>query len=672
MSEEKFLTIPPETDKMPPGIPYIVGNEAAERFSYYGMRAILVVFLTEYLHLMSDKALPAMSNAEATATYHTFASMVYFFPILGALISDAITGKYKLIFWVSIIYCAGHGALAFIGSPGLSPTNYMWLGLILIAVGAGGIKPCVSAHVGDQFGKKNEHLMSKVYQWFYFSINFGSTLSFFMIPWLLNWYGPHIAFGLPGVLMAIATFMFWMGRKVFVHVPPARTKLFEDLLSGNGIWTLVKLSAVFVFSSIFWALFDQTSSTWVLQAENMNRNIFGIDILKSQIQIANPLLVMMMIPIFQFFIYPTINKFFTLTHLRKFSIGLFLAVAGFAITGLAEEIIAKGGYPSIAWQLWAYVLITAGEIMVSITGLEFSYAQAPKSMKSIVMSLWLAFVAFGNVVTAQVNEYIQIPSINAVIKESKEFENPEAEETIDSIWKTRSEPLDTKSSKDVTKILRVAGHDGDFNTDDDVVLEFGEFENLISITTSEDEQLKAAKALIDKSFFANKDTLPSLEEGQKLIEGLKDTSDEQLNYELLTRNRFEILSSGADKKFDTPWDVTLEGVVNRVDPEKTKQQESEYTWREKRIIELKGEAGRKEVETARGNIPATEIDDSITVGGAVTLEGPAYYWFWTKLMLVTSILFIPVAYLYPEKTGLSTGEGETDIPAEEMEEGTAK
>lgn len=672
MSEEKFLTVPPETDKMPPGIPYIVGNEAAERFSYYGMRAILVVFLTEYLHLMSDKALPAMSNAEATANYHTFASMVYFFPILGALISDAITGKYKLIFWVSLIYCAGHGALAFIGSPGLSPTNYMWLGLILIAVGAGGIKPCVSAHVGDQFGKKNEHLMSKVYQWFYFSINFGSTLSFFMIPWLLKWYGPHIAFGLPGVLMAIATFMFWMGRKVFVHIPPARTKLFADLLSTNGIWTLVKLSAVFVFSSIFWALFDQTSSTWVLQAENMNRNIFGIDILKSQIQIANPLLVMMMIPIFQFFIYPTINKFFTLTHLRKFSIGLFLAVAGFAITGFAEEIISKGGYPSISWQLWGYVFITAGEIMVSITGLEFSYAQAPKSMKSIVMSLWLAFVAFGNVVTAQVNEYIQIPSINAVIKEAKEFENPEAEETIDSIWKTRSEPLDTRLPTDVTKILRVAGHDGEYDTDDDVVLEFGEFENLIFITTSEDKQLKAAKALIDKSFFANKDTLPSLEEGQKLIEGLKDTSGQQLQYELLTRNRFVILSSGADKKFDTPWDVTLEGVVNRVDPEKAKQKESAYTWKEKRIIELKGEEGRKEVETARGNIPETEIDDSITVGGAVTLEGPAYYWFWTKLMLVTSILFIPVAYLYPEKAVLTEEDGHTDIPAEEKEEGTAK
>lgn len=672
MSEEKYLTVPPETDKMPPGIPYIVGNEAAERFSYYGMRAILVVFLTEYLHLMSDKVLPAMSNAEATANYHTFAYTVYFFPILGALISDAITGKYNLIFWVSLIYCAGHGALAFIGSPGLSPTNYMWLGLILIAIGSGGIKPCVSAHVGDQFGKKNEHLMSKVYQWFYFSINFGSTLSTFMVPWLLKWYGPHVAFGIPGILMAIATLMFWMGRKVFVHVPPARTKLFEDLFSSTGIWTLIKISAVFVFASIFWALFDQTSSTWVLQAENMNRNFLGFEILKEQIQIANPLLVMMMIPVFQFFIYPTINKFFPLTHLRKYSIGLFLAVAGFAVSALAEEIIAKGGYPSISWQLWAYVLITAGEIMVSITGLEFSYAQAPKSMKSIVMSLWLAFVAFGNVVTAQVNEYIQIPGINEVIRESKEFKQLDSEETVDSVWKTRSEALDSKSSEDVTKILRVAGHDGDYNTADDVVLEFGEFENLISLTTSEDENLLAAKAKIDEAFFANDNVLPSLEEGQSLIDGLKDSFGEQLLYELRTRNRFLILSSGPDKKFETPWDITLEGVVNRVDPEKATQQAAQYTWKEKRIIELKGEEGRKEVETKRGNIPETEIADSITVGGAVTLEGPDYYWFWTNLMLVTAVLFIPVAYLYPEKTGLVESEEPTDIPAEPKEEGTAR
>ncbi|WP_417848662.1 POT family MFS transporter [Thalassoglobus sp.] len=672
MAAEKYITVPPETDKMPPGIPYIVGNEAAERFSYYGMRAILVVFLTEYLHLMSDKLLPAMSNAEATAHYHTFVSTVYFFPILGALISDAITGKYKLILWVSVIYCLGHGALALVGSPGMSPTNYMWLGLILIAIGSGGIKPCVSAHVGDQFGKKNEHMMSKVYQWFYFSINFGSTISTFMVPWLLEWYGPHIAFGVPGVLMAIATLMFWMGRKVFVHIPPARTKLLDDLFSSTGLWTLAKISAVFVFASVFWALFDQTSSTWVLQAENMNRNVFGFEVLKEQIQIANPVLVMLMIPLFQFVIYPAINKVFRLTQLRKFSIGLFLATSSFALSAVVEQWIEKGGYPSISWQILAYVLITASEIMVSITGLEFSYAQAPKSMKSIVMSLWLAFVALGNVVTAQVNEFIQIPSINEVLKESKSFKTVGEEKEVVQVWKTKREPLTDAHSDEVAKILRVAGYDGEFGTKDDFVLDFGKFENLLQLATSEDEQLNKAKAVIDEAFLANNDTLPSVEAGQELITGIKDTYGEQISYEQLTRNRYRLLSSGADKKLQTPWDVTLNCVVNRVDPKDVTENPEAYTWKEKRIIELSGEEGRKEVETKRGNIPNTEIAGSITAGGAVTLEGSDYHWFWAQLMFVTAVLFIPVAYLYPEKPASAEDEISDEIASESQEEGTSK
>lgn len=669
MAEKKFITVPPETPDMPPGIPYIVGNEAAERFSYYGMRAILVVFLTEYLHLMSDKMLPAMSNAEATAHYHTFVSTVYIFPILGALISDAITGKYNLILWISLIYCAGHGALAFIGSPGMSPENYMWLGLILIAIGSGGIKPCVSAHVGDQFGKQNEHLMSKVYQWFYFSINFGATISTFLTPWFLEWYGPHVAFGIPGILMAIATLMFWMGRKVFVHVPPARGKLFQDLFSKDGIWTLTKISSVFLFASIFWAIFDQTSSTWVLQAENMNRNLLGFEVLKEQIQIANPILVMLMIPLFQFVLYPAINSFFPLTHLRKFSIGLFLTAAAFALSAVVEGWIARGDYPSISWQILAYVLITAGEIMVSITGLEFSYAQAPKSMKSIVMSLWLAFVALGNVVTAQLNEFIQVPGINQVIAESKHLDE-KGEETVDGIWKVNGEEFDKQSHKDVTKFLRVAGHDEKFGTHDDVTLSFGEFDNLIAMTTSEDAVLKKAQGAIEQYFFTHEQVLPSPEEGQAALSDLKDTFDQPLKYELITRNRFVITSGGADRKFDTPWDVSLEGSVNRVDPDKAGENPSAYTWKEKRLIELLGEEGRKQVETDRGNIPKTNIGGSITVGGAVTLEGPAYYWFWTQLMLISAVLFIPVAYLYPVKTMDEEAPATAEDSEQSIDEGT--
>ncbi|MGB4741477.1 MAG: MFS transporter, partial [Fuerstiella sp.] len=212
MAGEKYQSVPEETTGMPKGIKYIIGNEAAERFSFYGMRTILVVFMTKYLHFMvAGEEGTKMSDAEANEYYHSFIAATYFFPVLGSLLADVFLGKYRTILWLSVVYCLGHGALAMVGGPGASPANWLWIGLILVAVGSGGIKPCVSAHVGDQFGKQNSHLMTKVFQWFYFSINFGSVASTALTPILLKWYGPHVAFGVPGILMAIATLMFWMG-----------------------------------------------------------------------------------------------------------------------------------------------------------------------------------------------------------------------------------------------------------------------------------------------------------------------------------------------------------------------------------------------------------------------------------------------------------------------------
>ena len=120
---------------------------------------------------------------------------------------------------------------------GFTGVSGWWLfaGLLLITIGSGGIKPCVSAHVGDQFGKGNSHLLTKIYNWFYFSINLGSVISTLMTPWLLKWYGPHWAFGIPGVLMAIATFLFWKGRHKFIHVPPGGKKFFNEIFSKEGL-----------------------------------------------------------------------------------------------------------------------------------------------------------------------------------------------------------------------------------------------------------------------------------------------------------------------------------------------------------------------------------------------------------------------------------------------------
>lgn len=393
---------------MPPGVPYIVGNEAAERFSFYGMRGILYVFLTEHL-LNASGELDAMGEAEARIWYHNFVAAAYLFPIAGAVLSDWILGKYRTIFYLSLVYCLGHGVMALVDFPtftNMAPRTALFCALSLIAIGTGGIKPCVSAHVGDQFGQSNKRLLPKVFSWFYFSINLGSAGAFFVVPRLLENYGPGVAFAVPGVLMAIATLVFWLGRNKFVHVPPAGADLWRAVVSRPGRRAIANLTPLFVLVAAFWMLFDQTSSTWVEQAKSMDRIVFGFELNPAESQATNPILVMLLIPLFTLFIYPAVDRVWTLTPLRKIGVGMLLTPVSFAISALIQRAIDAGGEPHIGWQVLAYVVITAAEVMVSITALEFSYTQAPKVMKSFVMGLYLLSVFLGNKVTVYVNDYI--------------------------------------------------------------------------------------------------------------------------------------------------------------------------------------------------------------------------------------------------------------------------
>jgi POT family proton-dependent oligopeptide transporter len=654
-----YRTTPTDTAGMPPGIPYIIGNEAAERFSYYGMRTILTIFMVRYLYLMSDTILPAMSKAEAQERYHTFSSWVYLFPILGAIVADAFTGKYRIIVAVSVLYCLGHLALAFMGGGGLSAETWLWLGLFLIALGSGGIKPCVSAHVGDQFGKRNQHLMEKVYQWFYFAINFGSTLSTLLTPWLLEWYGPHVAFGVPGVLMAIATLMFWLGRNRYIHVPPGGTAFLAEVFSRDGILTILRLSLVYLCIAVFWSLFDQTSSAWVLQAEDMNLRWLGIDWLPSQIQVLNPILVMVMIPLFQFLVYPLVGRLVRLTPLRKIGIGLFTMAAGFGLSALVQGWIDGGARPSVAWQFVAYVIVTAAEIMVSITGLEFSYSQAPKTMKSVIMAVWMLSISLGNYVTAVVNHWIQVPGINPVVAQAADLApTPAGGDQIVAGWKIRVTDLMPRGEwaslpDDATvRELRVAGDDGRFDTADDAVLSFNRFAGLVDLTTAEDGPLLAAKQRVDAAFFASAEAdaakeIPGDEAGAALVAGIADSAGRPLRYRRITRDRYRLVADGPDGEPFTRDDLVLTATAVRADPAEAARLASKpLTWREKRLIELGGDKGRREVEAARGEAPETTVAHELTIGGLTTLEGAASYWFWTGCMLAAAVAFVPIAILY--------------------------
>ena len=419
-----YLTAPVKSEGMPPGIPYIVGNEGAERFSFYGMRAILVIFMTQYMMTHSGKP-DHLNEIQARIWFHNFTLAVYLTPLAGSLIADGFIGKYRTIIWLSLVYCLGHLVLA------LDDTRLGLIsGLALISVGAGGIKPCVSAHVGDQFGASNARFLPRVFSWFYFSINLGSAISTLLIPMILAgtlpeffasiglsglgqlveaFKGSHCAFAVPGILMLVATIVFWMGRNKFVHIPPSGFQFVKDTFSRESLRIVGRLAILYIFIAMFWALFDQTSSSWVLQAEHMNRRFLGINWLSSQLQAVNPVLILVFIPIFSYIIYPAIDKVFPLTPLRKIGIGLFVAVPSFLIPAWVEMRITQGAHPNIIWQILAYVLITAAEVLISITALEFSYTQAPKRMKSFIMGIFMCSTSVGDGFVSLVNIFIQNP-----------------------------------------------------------------------------------------------------------------------------------------------------------------------------------------------------------------------------------------------------------------------
>ncbi len=419
--------------KFPSGIPFIIGNEAAERFSFYGMKAILTVFLvTQFYNPTNDPALTQAANAHANEKTHFFNTLVYFLPIIGGIIADWYWGKYKTILYLSFVYCAGNACLAFFHTD----INVFSFGLLLIAIGSGGIKPCVSANVGDQFKDPNDPLLSKAFSLFYFSINFGSFFSTLLIPLVLKYYGAGWAFGIPGILMFLATLIFIFGSSKYVKAPPSGFKkenfiainffMLKNLVgkprgkslyaiakskfsasSVDGVKSVWRVLAIFAFVPFFWMLNDQNSSEWVLQASKMNLHFMGIDWLATQIQAANPILVLLFIPLFNYVLYPFIEKSgINFNAYRKIGTGFILSVISFVVIWWIQIQIDGGGSPSIAWQLLAYIIITAAEVMVYQTGLEYAYTQAPASMKSTIMSFWLLTIAIGNILVSAVNSNI--------------------------------------------------------------------------------------------------------------------------------------------------------------------------------------------------------------------------------------------------------------------------
>ncbi|XP_072197498.1 solute carrier family 15 member 2 isoform X3 [Excalfactoria chinensis] len=336
----------------PLSIAFIVVNEFCERFSYYGMRAVLTLYFISFFHW--DENL-------STAVYHAFSALCYFTPVIGAIMADSWLGKYKVLSMV---------------------------GLFLIALGTGGIKPCVSAFGGDQFEEEHTSERSKFFSVFYLSINAGSLISTFVTPVLrgdVKCFGEDcyaLAFGVPAALMVLALVVFIAGSGLYRKTPPQGNVLLEvckcigfaikNRLKNRSRqipkrdhwldWASEKYSkeligevkmvtrVLFLFLPLpmFWALFDQQGSRWTLQATKMNAD-FGIYVLQpDQMQFLNPLLILVFIPIFDLGLYPLISMCkFNFTPIRKMATGMILAGIAFGLAAIVEVKINETDMPQL-------------------------------------------------------------------------------------------------------------------------------------------------------------------------------------------------------------------------------------------------------------------------------------------------------------------------------------
>ncbi|KAF1485350.1 Solute carrier family 15 member 1, partial [Megadyptes antipodes antipodes] len=372
----------------PLSIFFIIINEFCERFSYYGMRAVLVLYFKYFLQ---------WDDNLSTAIYHTFVALCYLTPILGALIADSWLGKFKTIVSLSIVYTIGQAVMSVSSINDLtdhnrdgSPDNVSvhialsMTGLILIALGTGGIKPCVSAFGGDQFEDDQEKQRTRFFSIFYLSINAGSLLSTIITPILrAQECGIHskqrcypLAFGVPAALMAVALVVFIVGSRMYKKVQPqgnimtqvakcigfaiknrfrhrskefpkrehwldwASEKYDKRLIAQTKM--VLKVLFLYIPLPMFWALFDQQGSRWTLQATTMDGNFGAIQIQPDQMQTVNPILIILMVPVVDGLVYPLIKKCkINFTPLRKITVGMFLASLAFVAAALVQVQIDK-------------------------------------------------------------------------------------------------------------------------------------------------------------------------------------------------------------------------------------------------------------------------------------------------------------------------------------------
>ncbi len=394
-------------------------GEFAERCSFYGMKAILLLYMIERL---------GFGNGTASRTVNYFKAACYLLPLAGGFLADHYFGKYRTIVAFSLPYILGHVILGFQTVPCLL------LGLALLAMGAGAVKPNLSTLMGmtyDQQRPGQTQLRSDAFGMFYVAINTGSFVSSFAVPLIRNYCGYRIAFLFPAALMVVAFLLFVAGKPFYAQETISRVRPTPRQRSAD--WpALRKILALFAVVIFFWSVLEQYDSTWILFArDHVDLNVFdfspetwqgsvvaflrdrlhiellGRPLVADQFQALNPIFVMVMVPVVAVVWRLLARAGLRLRPTDKMLIGFVLTLATPLILAVAGARAHEVGRISAWWLVTAYFVVTTAEVCISVVGLELAFTAAPDSMKGLVTACWLLTMSLGDILNGLITPYYE-------------------------------------------------------------------------------------------------------------------------------------------------------------------------------------------------------------------------------------------------------------------------
>ena len=404
----------------PIGLYVLFFTEMWERFSYYGMRAILVLYIASS---MDDGGL-GWTKANALALYGWYTMLVYVMAIPGGIIADKLIGQRKSVLIGGLILIAGHGILA------VEQPWAFYTGLGLIILGVGMLKPNISTMVGGLY-PKGDIRRDKGFTIFYIGINVGAFFASLIVGYVGEKIGWHYGFGLAGIGMAIGMMIYYWGQKYLTHVgnfsgvsenPEEKAAMNRPLTSIEKDRVKVLLLS-FLIIIVFWGAFEQAGGLLNIYAdEKVNRHIFGWEMPASWFQSFNAFFIILFGTTVAGFWANRKLKGKETSTLLKMGIGTIIMGLGFLLMVFASREASSIAYGTAAfwWLVGAYLLHTIGELCASPTALSFITKLAPMKYASIMMGVYFAATGLGNKLAGSIGEASQEEPIKIELASAKD------------------------------------------------------------------------------------------------------------------------------------------------------------------------------------------------------------------------------------------------------------